>query len=311
MAEQEGIPNIAYSSNSFHFRYASVLHKNQANLEYSYMLEGFDQGWSTFSGKTEKDYTNLPAGDYVFKVKARNNFGEESEASLYRFTILPPWYQTSLAYFVYASLLLSMLWVFYRKQKQKFQLQQAEFQKEQDRLRYLHQLEMDKSEKEIVKLKNEKLKAEIDAKNSELASTLLHLVHKNELLTKIKNDLNKLDNANGPEEKLHDMKRIIRQLTSEEKADEGWEQFSLYFDKVHANFLEDLKEEYPNITTNDLKLSAYLKLGLSTKEIAEFMKISPRGVEIGRYRLRKKLKIPTEVSLFNFFQEFQAGRVKT
>lgn len=309
-ATQKNIPSIGFSSNSFHFQYASVMHKNQANLEYSYYLEGFDKSWSAFSSKTEKDYTNLPAGDYAFKVKARNNFGEESEASSYRFTILPPWYQTSLAYFVYVSLFISLLWLLYRKQRRKFQLQQAEFQKEQDRLRYLHQLEIDKSEKEIVKLKNEKLKAEIDAKNSELASTLLHLVQKNELLSKIKQDLNRLESANDSDEKLHDMKKIIRQLTSEEKSDEGWEQFSVYFDKVHANFLEELKDEYPHMTTNDLKLSAYLKLGLSTKEIAEFMKISPRGVEIGRYRLRKKLQVPTEVSLFDFFQEFKAGRIR-
>ena len=310
-AEQTDIPRIEYSSNSFHFQYASVMHKNQANLEYSYYLDGFDHAWSAFSSKTEKDYTNLPAGDYIFNVKARNNFGEESEASSYRFTILPPWYQTSLAYFVYVSLLVSLLWFLYRKQKQKFQLQEAEFQQEQDRLRYLHQLEIDKSEKEIIKLKNEKLKAEIEAKNSELASTLMHLVQKNELLSKIKHDLNKIEITNGSDEKLHDMKKIIRQLTSEEKSDEGWEQFSMYFDKVHANFLEELKDEYPNVTTNDLKLSAYLKLGLSTKEIAEFMKISPRGVEIGRYRLRKKLQVPTEVSLFNFFQEFKAGRIRS
>src|SRR5690606_22231641 len=151
------------------------------------------------------------------------------EASSYRFTILPPWYQTSLAYFVYVSLFISLLWLLYRKQRRKFQLQQAEFQKEQDRLRYLHQLEIDQSEKEIVKLKNEKLKAEIDAKNSELASTLLHLVQKNELLSKIKQDLNRLESANDSDEKLHDMKKIIRQLTSEEKSDEGWEQFSVYF----------------------------------------------------------------------------------
>ena len=88
---------------------------------------------------------------------------------------------------------------------------------------------------------------------------------------------------------------------------EGWEQFSIYFNKVHANFLEDLKAVYGNLTSNDMKLAAYLKLGLSTKEIAELMKISPRGVEISRYRLRKKLQIPAEVSLFTFFSEFKAG----
>jgi DNA-binding CsgD family transcriptional regulator len=74
---------------------------------------------------------------------------------------------------------------------------------------------------------------------------------------------------------------------------------------VHTNFLEDLKVAFPQLTANDLKLSAYLKMNLSTKEIAQLMKISPRGVEISRYRLRKKLQVPGEVRLFQFFQEFQ------
>ena len=135
----------------------------------------------------------------------------------------------------------------------------------------------------------------------------MHLVQKEELLTKIKHDLSKLNTNIPSDENLYNLRKIIRLLSSEEKSAEGWEQFSIYFNKVHANFLEDLKAVYSNLTSNDMKLAAYLKLGLSTKEIAELMKISPRGVEISRYRLRKKLQIPAEVSLFTFFSEFKAN----
>ena len=305
LKNQEHVPAVKYGWNSFHFEYSSTLTKNQPNIEYSYLLEGYDKKWSTYSKRTEKDYTNLPHGDYVFKVKARNNFGNESKVSTYAFTIFPPWYQSGWAYLLYSLMLLSLIYYIYKKQQKKFLQQRIKFQEKQQRIKYLHQLEIDKSEKEIVKLKNEKLEAEIEARNSELASTAMHLVQKAELLSKIKDELNKLNKGIRDEEQQSDLKRIVRLLTSEEKADESWEQFAIYFDKVHTDFLMHLKSAFPGITNNDLRLSAFLKMNLSTKEIAQLMKISPRGVEISRYRLRKKMQIPGEVSLFEFLRDFQ------
>lgn len=302
---QHVVPKVNYSSNSFHFEFTAVLPQNQANIQYSYFLEGFDKEWSAYSKRTEKDYTNLPYGEYTFRIKAKNNFGEESAEASYIFTILPPWYQTVFAYVGYAVLALCFVFLLYKRQQRKFLKQRAEFEKEQDRMRYLHQLEIDKSEQEIIKLKNERLITEIELKNSALASTSMHLVQKEELLTKIKNDLSKLNTNIPSDENLYNLRKIIRLLSSEEKTGEGWEQFSIYFNKVHANFLDDLKSVYANITSNDLKLAAYLRLGLSTKEIAQLMKISPRGVEISRYRLRKKLQIPAEVTLFDFLSNFK------
>lgn len=305
---QHTIPKVKYHWNSFHFEFAAILPKNQVTIKYSYYLDGFDSQWSEFTSKTEKDYTNLPHGRYAFKVKATNNFGNESTITVYKFIILPPWYQTIYAYFIYGCLVVCVILLIYQRQKRKFLNQQLAFQKEEDRLKYLHQLELDKSEQEIVKLKNERLITEIEMKNSELASTSMHLVQKQELLTKIKNDLGRLNTNVPSDDNLYNLRKIIRLLSSEEKTGEGWEQFSIYFDKVHADFLDGLKTVYLNITTNDLKLCAYLKLGLSTKEIAELMKISPRGVEISRYRLRKKLQIPSEVTLFDFLSEFKHGQ---
>lgn len=303
---QHIIPRINYSSNSFHFDFTAVLPQNQANIQYSYYLEGFDKNWSAYSKRTDKDYTNLPYGDYTFRIKAKNNFGEESSEASYKFTLLPPWYQTVIAYLVYAVLALCFVFLLYKRQQRKFLKQRVEFEREQNRMRYLHQLEIDKSEQEIIKLKNERLITEIELKNTALASTSMHLVQKEELLTKIKHDLSKLNTNIPSDENLYNLRKIIRLLSSEEKTGEGWEQFSIYFNKVHANFLDDLKSVYANITSNDLKLAAYLRLGLSTKEIAQLMKISPRGVEISRYRLRKKLQIPAEVTLFNFLSDFKS-----
>ena len=193
--------------------------------------------------------------------------------------------------------------------KRKFRAQQRKHDEAQQQLLYLHQLELEQTEKEIVKLKNEKLEAEIQHKNTELASVAMHLVQKGELLGKIKDQVVKLKKNTESEKDADDIKKIIRVLSDEDKIDKQWEQFTMHFDHVHSDFLSDLKNTFPNLSANELKLCAYLRMNLSTKEIAQLMNISVRGVEISRYRLRKKLQIPTEVNLFDFLLNLHGGKL--
>jgi len=72
---------------------------------------------------------------------------------------------------------------------------------------------------------------------------------------------------------------------------------------VHNNFLTTLKIRFPDLSSTDLKLCAYLRLNLSSKEIAQLMNISLKGVEISRYRIRKKLNLATEINLYDFLIE--------
>jgi DNA-binding CsgD family transcriptional regulator len=190
--------------------------------------------------------------------------------------------------------------------KRKFRAQQAKHEEEQKQLQYLHQLELEKTEKEIVKLKNEKLEAEIQHKNTELASVAMHLVQKGELIGKVKEQVMRLKNNTGSEKGSDDVKKIIRVISDEDKIDKQWEQFAMHFDNVHSDFLSVLKARYTNLSPNELKLSAYLRMNLSTKEIAQLMNISVRGVEISRYRLRKKLQLPSETNLFDYLINIQS-----
>jgi DNA-binding CsgD family transcriptional regulator len=298
---------VASNWNSLHFEYSSPLYAAQNSVQYSYFLKGFDKDWSGWSKKTEKEYTNLPAGPYTFQVRSKSNRGNESVISSYSFTVLPPWYQTGWAYFIYALLFFAGIYLLYRWQRKVFLQQEKKHEEEQKRLQYLHQLELEKSEKEIVKLKNEKLEAEIDHKNTELASAAMHLVQKGELLGNIREELVRMKkggNGNGSPEEFSKMLRI---LGEENKMDKDWEQFAVHFDKVHSDFLRILKTIYPGLSAHELKLCAYLRMNLSSKEIAQLENISVRGVEISRYRLRKKLKIPTETNLFDFLMELHAS----
>ncbi len=293
-------PDIANNWKTIRFEFASPLFAQQANLQYSSRLKGFNATWSEWSNKTEKDFSNLPAGNYSFEVKVRNNLGNESPAVAYAFTILPQWYQTYWAFALYFLFLgVSIYYLSYR-QRRKLDIQQARYEEEQKRLQYLHQLELNKTESELVTLRNAKLEADINNKNTELASSAMHLVQKGELLTKIKSELLHVMKGFENPQAISDVKKMIKSLTADDNMDKEWENFTRHFDTVHSDFGTTLKEKHPGITSNDMKLSAYLRMNLSTKEIAQLMNISVRGVEISRYRLRKKLAIPTEQSLFDY-----------
>ncbi|MBS4043024.1 MAG: hypothetical protein KGZ59_04350 [Chitinophagaceae bacterium] len=299
-AQNKRVVSIAKKWNNIFFEYASPLFGQQVNLEYSFRLNGYINNWSEWSIKTEKEFNNLPSGTYTFEVKARNNLGIESETIRYTFKILPPWYKSNIAYFIYFLIFCAGIYFFIEKQRNIFYMQELKYEKEQKQLQDHHEREIKEAESELVALRNEKLQADIDFKNSELANSAMHILKKGELLTKIKNELNHIIKKESSDKTIAELKKMLKALQEDEKMDEDWEHFAQHFDKVHSDFLYSLKEKYPNITPNELKLSAYLRMNLSTKEIAQLMNISVRGVEISRYRLRKKLGISSDVNLFDF-----------
>jgi DNA-binding CsgD family transcriptional regulator/ligand-binding sensor domain-containing protein len=309
-------PSLSYNYNSLHFESSSTLFGQEHTLEYSYLLEGFDKNWSDWARKTEKDYTNIPEGDYVFKVKCRNNFDNESAIASFSFTILPPWYRTWWAYGLYAVLFAVVLYLFYKRQQQKYkkqqqrklQEQQRKYHEEQKQLQMQHQLELSESDKQIAQLRNEKLQAEVEHKNTELATSAMNLVHKVEILSKIKGDLIHFKDTVQVKDSKEFLK-LIKVIDTELNSAQEWEQFARHFDTVHTNYLKKLKEYCPDLTASELKLAAYLRLSLSTKEIAQLMNISIRGVETSRYRLRKKLGLTNdEANLYTFLIQLTAEK---
>ena len=136
----------------------------------------------------------------------------------------------------------------------------------------------------------------------------MHLVQKGELLANVKEEMGRLKKNGTNGDKPHDdLKKILRILDEENKVDKDWDHFAVHFDRVHSNFLKTLKTKYPHLSTHELKLCAYLVMNLSSKEIARLMNISVRGVEISRYRLRKKFHLPTETNLFDFLLQFSSS----
>lgn len=301
VAEKLTTPCLDYLSNSFYFSFSSTLYDQQDNVEFSYQLDGFDGAWSIWSNRSEKEYTKLPAGNYVFKVKSRNGVGNESGIVAYPFIIFPPWYANPISYTFYAVLLCLLILLL-------FKWQQKKLQRKHERELYLSQLELDRSEKEVVRLKNEKLETEIGFKNKELANMTMHLVQRGEVLTKIKETILSVIKKHDFSDSTINFRQLMRLIRTAERTDEDWEQFSVHFNHVNEGFFANLKERYPDLTPNELKLCAFLHLNLSSKEIAQLMNITIKAVEVGRYRLRKKLRLDPEQNLYEFLLQLSATK---
>lgn len=302
--------SFRYEMNDFRFSYTAPYFEKIEKIEYRHRLEGFNNSWSDWSQRTEKEYTNLDEGEYAFYVQARNAYRTISDEVVYSFTIKPPWYRSTIARIIYFLLFLFLLYGMSRvmariekkkneefriEQARKLQLKEEEFKKEAE-----------KSEGEIVNLKNEKLADEIKFKTSQLASSTMHLVQKNEMLNKIKKDLKNLT-SEAPDDLKKKIQRISKTIDGDIQLDNSWEQFELYFDQVHGDFFKTLRNRFPKLTPKDQKLCAYLRMNLATKEIAPLLNISVRGVEISRYRLRKKMDLPPETNLVSFMMNITAN----
>ncbi len=291
-------PSLPYRLNNLSIAFSANVFGATRQIRYSYQLKGLDNEWSAWNEKTEREFLNLSAGEYVFSVKARNEYGVESTPVQFSFRINPPWYASYPAKGVYFLLLLLGLgWAFRR--------QRAKFEREKNALETTFQQESAEqqrivaaNEQEITRLRAEKLESEIQHKNQELALATMHLVQKGEILTTLQEELEKALEKKQSTQTLHeDIRRIIRTMQFDSQLDEDWEHFAIHFDSVHGDFLKRLRERYPQTSPNDLRLCAYLRMNLSTKEIANLLNISVRGVEGSRYRLRKKLGLPGDANL--------------
>ena len=299
---------LPYKANSLTFRFTAPFFEGYGRMEYSYQLENFDDSWSEWSTQTEKEYTNLPEGKYSFRVRSRNLYGVEGTEVVYTFTVAPPWYRSPLAYAAYSiGILGSLIFGFYlldkryRREKEVMARQQeAELNEKETELQTMAQ----RTEKEISRLNNEKLEAEIVHKNKELATSTMHLMNKNSFISSVKGNLASLSKKSNNQAVVKELNKLVRDIDRNLADNDDWEHFQFHFDEVHGDFSHRIKERFPDLTAQEMRLCAYLRLNLNTKEIAQLLNISVRGVEISRYRLRKKLELDRSENLQEFILAF-------
>lgn len=295
--------SIKNSQNSIRISY-SLPYYRQAKKEYQYELVGYSNRWSDWSKQTQKDFTNLPYGDYVFKVRARINGKEVSKISTFSFTVLPPFYFTIWAWIIYFVIAVLLIYYFRRAYFRRLEKHQMEIktQMELEKQEHLKQ-EALINEQKLIKLKNEKLQAELDSKSREITNSAMNIVYKNELLQKITDELAHLADERGNKLKDDQLKRIRKIIDDAMNDERDWNLFEASFNETHENFFKKLKMNHPDLVPNDLKLCAYLRMNMSSKEMASLLNISVRGVEIRRYRLRKKLDLDHDKNLVEFLIE--------
>lgn len=233
------------------------------------------------------NFRNLPHGDYNLQLKATGNSVQGVTTRNFKFTIAPPWYFSVWMKAIYALIFISLIFLIYWLNEQKLKKHQLQLEEK---------FEKEHAER-LNRLEKEKLINEIDLKRKELANTTMMAAKKNEVLMEIQGELSKDKNKFSNQFRL---KHIMNKINNAVKNKDEWKVFETNFNEVHEDFFRDILEKYPRLTGKDLKLCSYLKMNLSSKEIAPLMGISVRGVEVHRYRLRKKMKLESDVNLTKF-----------
>ncbi|MDU8885666.1 triple tyrosine motif-containing protein [Yeosuana sp. MJ-SS3] len=293
LIDKNAFGDFKSNQNNIQFSFSIPEYQKYYKTEYQYKLEGIYNNWSDWSINSIEKFENLPFGDYTFKVRGRSAYINSDNTAEYSFIIARPWFLSNTAIIFYI-LIVSLFSLFmhnvykryYRKQREKL-LEKTTKELELIKL---------ENQQQLMQFNNEKLRQDIEYKDRELNISTMSLIKKNEFLNNIKSELKKIENVSN-------LKGVIKIIDKNLNHSDDWNVFEQAFNNADKDFLKKMKSIHPNLTHNDLRLCAYLRLNLSSKEIAPLLNISSRSVEVKRYRLRKKIDLPHEESLTDYILE--------
>lgn len=249
------------------------------NLFVEYLLEDVDNSWSQPEQRNSVSYARLPQGNYTLRLRTTDELNHYSSDTIVHFEILPPWYNTIWWYCTCCLIVVFALFASFWFMKRRLQ-------------------------NKHLRLMNEQLQNEIEEKNAEMFTQTSFIIRKNELILKIKEMVDDISAKNTQRALMPLYQKINNLLANNLDTEDDWKMFLIKFEQKHHNFFKTLKESYPQLTNNDLRLCACLKLNMDTKDIASLMNLSIRAVENNRYRLRKKLDLKPVQNLNEFFLDF-------
>lgn len=296
----KSVPQISYEFANLRFEYAV----NSKSEQFSYRL-GSKSEWSEPSTTFTKEFTGLNEGEYTFEVMKIIG-GQEVGTESFKFVILPPWYRTFWAYVLWTICLIAavLMTIYLVHRHINHVRQRVEAQKDED----MKQREIDyerqtaQKEQQIMAMEKEKLENELMHKSNELAGMLINVAGKNEILNELKSDIQHIidnEQSNLIKQELH---KLNTKIDSNIQNDNIIKRFETEFDLLHNNFMQRLQTSHPELSKNERMLCAYIRMELNTKEIAQLLNISVRGVETMRYRLKKKLVIDKEMDLSDYLK---------
>ncbi|MBR4789064.1 MAG: hypothetical protein IK030_05045, partial [Bacteroidales bacterium] len=283
---------LNYRQNSLEFRFVEPAFTEDGAVEYSCILNGYDKAFSPVSLSGTKEYSDLPPGHYTFTVRAYNRHfgGDWSEASR-EIIIAKPWFQKwwAILFYVFAGIL-----ALYGVNRSV----EASAERQAEKIAARKAEEMQKAQ----------MKREFEIKAEDLAASTMNLQRKNELLQKISGEVDRsiesIRSGEDPRSQLQRLRSLTEMIRSNIEHDTDWKKFQTNFDLVYNDFLKRLETQYPHLSVCDKKICAYLKMDLSSKEMAPLLGMTVRSVEMTRYRLRQKLGLSREDNLSDFLQRF-------
>ncbi len=237
---------------------------------------------------------NLSSGSHSIVI-FKNDGANYDKVSSFDFKVAQPWYFSFWMIFLYLLVIGAVLFFYYKWNKlrytQKLKLQAEELKHQREilemELKKENELNIQEYEKHILEL-------ELQSKSSEVAGKSLSIAKQSEMIENIQNILDS-------EKDFNKLKSEIKKaIKINEVNKHEWEIFETNLNQIHNEFIINLSKKYPQLTPKDIKLCVYLKMNLSSKEIAPMMNISFRGVELHRYRLRKKLNLTQDENLSKF-----------
>lgn len=287
---------VPYSMNSIRIEYGVPSRLMMPLVKFRYRLN--NGNWTESVDGTSKEYSDMFEGKYRFEVEMLMGDGEVSH-DFVEFRILPPWYRTIWAYLAYACLFFWLIAWSWRTENRRIERKKQAAVEQKDQ-------EVKQMKVEINKLEKEKLDLELRHKSQEIADLMICVKRKNEILMEIKRGLvvamNQLK-VNQLKESRQQLVLINGKIDTNIEGDEILKRFEEQFDVVNNMFMQKLSTQYPSLNQNERMMCAYLRMNLSTKEMAPLLNISVRGVETMRYRLRKKLGLEREDNLMEFLNK--------
>ena len=271
---------------------------NLDNVLYQYRLDESGK-WSPWDSNNTFELFNLKRGKHTLFVRASVN-NEMLQILEIPFRIEAPWFHSWLAYLIY--FVTAVLLIYGLLTLQKLSLKKHKKQhliKEQRSLREQaenHRQEVMALEQEMLKAEYSKLKQQLKAKTVELACKARVDDEKNRMLLFLKEKFERVQKEPAlAQMTLKEINRILESYINTEV-----NTFEIQIDELHQEFYKKLKDRYPGLSNNDLRLCAYLKIGLNSREIADILNILPSSAFISRSRLRKKLDIGADEDLYGF-----------
>ncbi len=267
--------NVPFYMSNMVVHFADPLHFDIPKKVFMYRIPEIDNNtWHTTS-LDNFSYLNLGHGIYHVQIKL-NGDNRIAETA---FKVRTPWYLSRLAFIIY-SLFFSGL-VYFGYTIFRFELRKQK-----------HMI--------AIEMRKDSLESELDRKSQELMFTMRYLIKKNDILTRLQDQIRliKHDSSRYPVKFIRNMEGIIKEGLDSQTKD--WKSAIRNLELAGQGFFKNLLEAFPDLTPNDLRLCSYLRLNFSTKEMAKLLNISTRGVEISRYRLRKKMNLDHDVNLTEF-----------